>query len=71
MLARADPPDPATVLSEHGWMAEHVSITALQMRYGRPLSLDPSEPPPAGTRGGLVPARRPVDDPGLGVNPPK
>lgn len=59
VLARADPPDFATVLSEHGWTAEHVSITALQKRYGRTLSLDPSEPAPAGTRGGLVRARRP------------
>ena len=59
VLARADPPDPATVLTEHGWTTGHVSIAALEKRYGRTLSLDASKSAPAGTRGGLVLARRP------------
>lgn len=52
LLARADPPDPAEVLSAAGWATEEVTVAALERRYGRTLGLDGT---PAGeSRGGFV-----------------
>jgi len=72
LLARADPPDPAELLTTAGWRCTQHTVQELCETYGRTLSLrpvDPAEraepvesgqqPPPHPARGGFVTASRP------------
>jgi len=57
VLARTDPPDPARLLAGAGWDATTTTIADLEVRYGRPLSLD-GTPADTSSRGGFVTALR-------------
>ncbi len=59
LLARTDPPDPATVLEAAGWASASVSVEDLESRYGRPLGVERGEPAPQSQRGGFVTAHLP------------
>jgi methyltransferase (TIGR00027 family) len=62
LLARTDPPDPATVLFDAGWDVEEVSVPDLELRYARRLVVDRGDAAASGdgsSRGGFVIARRP------------
>ena len=64
LLARADPPDPAAVLEEHGWRTSAHSVQDLCAHHGRVLSLagestsngEPEPAPGDPSRGGFVTA---------------
>jgi methyltransferase (TIGR00027 family) len=65
VLARADPPDPAELLTSAGWLCDGHSVQELCAAYNRALSLDaqgqpaPSQEPASGqSRGGFVTALR-------------
>jgi O-methyltransferase involved in polyketide biosynthesis len=65
VLARADPPDPAELLTSAGWLCDAHSVQELCAAYNRTLSLDaqvqptPSQEPASGqSRGGFVTALR-------------
>jgi hypothetical protein len=57
LLARTNPPDPATVLTAAGWQSLNTTIDDLEQRYARSLQRDRSEPQPDSQRGGFVTAR--------------
>lgn len=66
LIARANPPDPAALLTARGWLVREHSVAQLCDRYGRRISLTGEEQPgPAATgrpdhsRGGFVTARLP------------
>ncbi len=64
LLARADPPDPAALLSAAGWTAVELSVAALEQRYARTVDLDGTA---AGeSRGGFVVAHRAVSRQAMG-----
>jgi methyltransferase (TIGR00027 family) len=57
LVARADPPDPVTVLRDAGWQVTEHSVADLERRFGRSLRQDGSS---SESRGGFLTAELPA-----------